>query len=201
MITILRACVCFGLASLLAACNPCRDGEDPSIDLDANGVADCAETLVRNSQITEGATSWTAGPDARIAGGGMDSKGAAGSASLQVTNTVMMNTPSTTSARQCVMLVSETQYVIAGQFYFAGNTIQGLGAQLRVQPFEQQACAGGALSPQVTDIDMTAGGWRTLQTNVLSGRAQSAYFEPAVRKSAGQGDATVLFDNLLIHAR
>ena len=189
------------LAVLLTGCSPtCGEGENTSIDLDANGVADCAETLVKNSQFVGGIQPNAAGPEAQIALDSADAQGFAGSASMKVTNTASTNVPTIRAGRQCIRLIPEQRYVIAGQFYITpGHAINGLGAQIEVRLFSEPSCAGGEGSAQVTDIVMTEGSWQSVKDEITSPRANSAYFEASVRKSANQPGASILFDNLLIH--
>lgn len=191
------------LAALLTGCSPlCGEGENTGIDLDANGVADCSETLVKNSQLVGGIQPNTAGPEALIESDSTDAAGLAGSGSMKVTNTASTNSPSIRAGRQCIPLVPEQRYVIAGQYYIPpGHTINGLGAQIEVRLFSEPNCAGGEGSAQVTDILMTEGSWQIVMDEITSPRANSAYFEASVRKSANQPNASILFDNLLIHQK
>jgi hypothetical protein len=176
-------------------------GQDASWDIDDNGVADCSENLLTNSQFTTNIASWSEEPSAEGLHVVLADAGANGV--LQVTSTVMSNAPNSAGVGQCVQVDEQSQYVMGGQFFIEGGQgVGGLAAQIAIKLYEGTACDGDLVNDGGTNIGNTTDAWTTLTAFVNTTSAHSVFVSASVRKAADPiGDAAVvLFDNLLLRA-
>jgi hypothetical protein len=179
----------------------CAAGEDPQIDLDHNGVADCAETLVQNSQFVSTADHWiTAAPATEVTyqWNANDARGSGASGSLQVTNSILSADlrSSTLGVDQCVPVTAGTTYVIAGQFFIPTGQ-KDAGADVIVFFYSDAACQTIITSGGPALVG-GSGAWAQFSSRMVAvAGSRSADVRLDATKLFPDPPTTVWYDNIL----
>jgi hypothetical protein len=172
---------------------PCEGGCRPALDLDANGTDDCAENLIRNGQFTTDAASWSGD----IQWGNSDAN-AQDSGSGRVFVGALDDEA---AGRQCVVVSPSTSYALWLMF----SLVPGAKCTptVRVTPFADGACGGGAGAVQATEwADLPESQWHSRPAAFATpADAHSVLIQlVAVKVGLGVvGACNVLWDNVVLH--
>jgi len=182
-------------------------GQDSTVDLNANGVADCAENLVGYGQFTSNAGPWSSGARATIAWTSNDARGLASSGSVTVTDIVMSTTINggSVTPSDCIVVAPNTTYGIYTNYWMASGQPGGDGnnaAWITLQTYTDPGCqnpnssvSGGALGMTKDAWDLYVRTYLTLPTD------RSMQLELGVLKGATTAAVAAQFDNVLIIAQ
>ena len=178
-------------------CDPgfvsCEGGCRPALNLDRNGADDCGENLLRNGQFTTDVSSW--GGDAEW--GNSDGMNVADSGSCRVATGGLGNQA---AASQCVAVAPSTSYSLWAMFFLIPGP--KCTPSVRLTPFSDGACGGGAGAAQATE-------WPNLDTSQWYPRSAS-FSTPAnahsvlvelvvVKEGLNLAACNVVWDNVVLH--
>lgn len=176
-------------------------GEDIEVDLDLNGVADCSETLLKNSQFVTNDNYWLSS-DSTISSRWVakDARGLGTSGALEVTDAVLGLDVLTVAygPTQCVPVVAGAKYLIAGQFLVPSGQ-QNANASVYVFAYSDAACetfitsGGPLLSQDVYDLWLTFSG----HLAAVAG-SHSMIIRLGASKQMPDPATKVVYDNILL---
>ena len=179
----------------------CFTGEDTQVDLDQNGVADCSETLLENSQFVSSNNYWLSS-DSTISSRwvAQDARGLGTSGALEVTDAVLGVDVLAIAygPTQCVPVIAGAKYLIAGQFLVPSGQ-QNANANVYVFVYSDTACqnfitGGGPLVSQgVYDLWLTFSG----HLAAVAG-SQSMIIRLGATKNLPDPATKALYDNILL---
>ena len=181
--------------------NLCADaGANPSIDVDGNGVPDCTENLLLNSEFDSDVSSWAASSaQSTLAWDALDADGDASSGSAAVTN-IAGKVSFVRGSTQCVE-VGEGTYMAAVRYFIPGS--QGLGqAKINMTFHGNTTCIGGTgnfLGNAASSVATEVGVWGTIlhPFTTVSG-TQSIGFHIQAQVMDTSPTFTVQYDNPLL---
>src|SRR5690606_28608552 len=132
---------------------------DLEVDLDANDVPDCEESLVEDSQFASGVSGWIPPNGGSIAHApDVDARNNPASGSLVVTNEVY--SPDTAGntlqhAIYCVPVESGTKYRIAAQLFLPSGQSDAAKAELIIHRFANATCSGTGAQTMIGQLSAT----------------------------------------------
>ncbi|MBC8132627.1 MAG: hypothetical protein H7X95_06570 [Deltaproteobacteria bacterium] len=172
-------------------------------DLDRNGVLDCKESLVINSDFRTGVEGWTPELDMRQGFASSGSDGLPASGAIAVINASQSDTALGSTmggAKQCLPATGPTTYDIFLQTLVAPNPDGLTSSGAAFQFFPLADCSGvpsGTFMLPLADVNLT--GWRVLQGRMaIPAGTRSLLVRLVVLKPFKQAATQALFDNVLV---
>jgi len=174
---------------------------DGCVDLNANSIGDCEETLAMNAGFNANTESWTAEVGCMLSWANKNSFGdaPAGSALVAAVGVSDQDGLSQTAATQCLPVTAGKTVQVFANFLIRAGQGDGL-ASLAVFFYDQADCKGAPRSPILTSRADT-GAWATLQGGTqVPQLVTSMQVRLAVTKPYRSEAFEVLFDNVLVRA-
>lgn len=174
---------------------------DASIDINTNGVADCKENLLPNSQFKSQLAPWKLDGWAEHAWSSMDAKGSGSSGSIRITNVYDSPTNGSVAGSMiCIPGSANTTYTASADYFIpAGQPIGGSTA------YEIVAYSGAGCTEEflinipLADIGDVVGSWsRGSVTFTTPANTKALWIRLEAVKKAGNLPFTVHFDNVLL---
>jgi hypothetical protein len=174
-------------------------------DLDTDGVADCAVTLVKNPTFKSDVTSWTAVDTATLAWDPRNplADTPSGSALLAAAGSSDIDGSLPFKAEQCVAVPANQIIIAYANALVDAPSAAGTPAQaeLEVSFFDSEDCTGGPTGQFFTPPSPAAA-WSTIQAGGLSGPAtRSASLALVGLKPYRADQLRVCFDNVMLEAK
>lgn len=183
-----------------------QPSSDGCPDLDGNGVRDCLESLVPNSDFAAGVGEWA--PEAGITQSfsSSDGKGDPRSGALSITNPIQSSTASGLTMAGTTLCLPDAAasaydvYLEVSVGPASDGVVQG-GITFGFYPTADCSGAASAMAP-TTLLDQTVTGWRLVQEIIRPGQGtHSLLVRLVVVKPFDEASAGASFDNLLVRAR
>ena len=173
-------------------------------DLDKNGVADCMETLVRNSRFDANANDWAPEPALEQRWDPRDSSGGSDSGALSILNANKIDTSqiglTMVGSSQCVEVVRLRKYTLAAQLLIPSRQGDGY-AGINVFLYADPGCTGTFLHGYTPVLVDGPGVWHSVSGEIeTSPGTRSMLVRLVASKPFAQPSFQVLFDNVLVHS-
>jgi len=177
--------------------------ECPEDDVDANGVPDCEENLLKNGDFKNDTSSWQPEPDTSV--GWQASNASAGSrtGSSNVTSNTSSNSSAYSMAGmgQCIPVSADTEYAVFAHSFVPSGQPPGCYAGLSLFVFSEPDCVGTMVKNPSPLISGNVDQWFALATPiVMPAGAKSMLVRLVAVKRFNQPALTVRFDNVLAKA-
>jgi hypothetical protein len=168
-------------------------------DLDANGVGDCTETLVKNPNFAENVADWSAGDDSFIEWSAQNHFDdlPSGSALVSVRGYTDADGMMQRASSQCVTFETASKLRIFANVFYKSDQGEG-GPGLGLFFFGSSDCSGASLGFPLSVEATSADSWQTLtaERDVPEG-SHSALVRLAVTKPLRSMVFKASFDNIL----
>jgi hypothetical protein len=169
---------------------------DGCADLDTDGVADCATTLVNNASFAENVDDWAADAQTELTWAAQNAL-----ADLPSGSAKLRGETARAVAQQCVTLRGN-QLVIAYASAFVDDATELGHAQVQVSFFQNTACDGEPPAYFETPPSTVTNEWTTIQAGAVAppGTASVSIALVGVKPESAEG-IDVYFDNVMLKAK
>jgi hypothetical protein len=174
-------------------------------DLDGNGVGDCDETLLKNSDFKVDVADWNPDTDTTVTWDAANAAGDVASGSALVASTAPASSGAAGSTlrvvRQCLPVTGKQLLLAYANVLVDASQPAAGHAELDVYFFDVAACAGAYVTTFYTPqpLDASTYSWLTLKAGSVSGpNTKSALVTLALSVPLSAASFSARFDNVLV---
>ncbi|HEY4157586.1 MAG TPA: hypothetical protein VGM29_05795 [Polyangiaceae bacterium] len=171
-------------------------------DLDQDSVADCSESLVKDSAFdSQNLADWSADPATDQGWQNLDADGRSDSGSLRVDNTTQSSLSGLTMSgtRQCIAAIGGASYEFFAKLYIKSDQSSTGSGGMNLSFYASTDCSGDALLSRTSNLPAALDSWSIAEMDAdAPPNAQAMSVRLVCVKTFDAAPLSVLFDDVLV---